>query len=275
MTTYKVKSWPWRKVLPEEFEEGDELKEAVPEFEKVIQGLLDLCLEHPRVGKKLKKSPSKLMDKDMLDIFADDAGLGFMPDDDYKELKPDKKMYMVKMDTWRNNMLSQFKKRKAPSAKIAGSILKKMQEALVKMKADTKTNLEKKAAEEAHFKTMNKFFNAAEEEDLELMDECLKADPWLLNEGHKQKAGATCVMIAVRAKKLKSVKHLIEKKCDLAKEDNFNWTSLNWANEDAEDEVMAEIIKVLEAAGCPEGEGEDDDDSDDFNLAEAAAEMIS
>mmetsp|Transcript_5922 Transcript_5922/g.10756 ORF Transcript_5922/g.10756 Transcript_5922/m.10756 type:complete len:110 (-) Transcript_5922:324-653(-) len=109
------------------------------------------------------------------------------------------------------------------------------------------------------------------------MDECLKADPWLLNAEHKQKAGATCVMIATRNKSLKGVQHLIELKCDLAKEDNFGWTSLNWANEDAEDETMAEIIKALEAAGCEMGEGDDDDDDDDddFNLAEATAEMIS
>jgi len=263
-------------VLPEEYEESAD-KAGPEEFEKVIMGLIDLVFEHPKVGKKLKKSASKLMDKDMLDIWAADVGLGICPDEAYSALKPDKKMYMVKLDTWKNNMLSQFKKKKAPSEKIAGTICKKMEECLKKMKDDMKSNLERKAAEEARLKVINEFFDTVLTGDTSKIDECIKANAFLLNEPHPQKGNATALIFATRNKALGGVKHLIELKCDVNKQDNFNWTAMNWANEEEDDEKMKEVIKALTDAGCEANDDdEDDDDSDDdFNLAQAVAETIS
>mmetsp|Transcript_11689 Transcript_11689/g.16172 ORF Transcript_11689/g.16172 Transcript_11689/m.16172 type:complete len:268 (-) Transcript_11689:309-1112(-) len=267
MTTFKIKSWPWKEVCGESFDESEPIENVEEEFEKVIDQFIGMIVSHPQ-----KKSKSdEVASQDEINNFAGDAGITTLDDIAYKQLKPDKKMNMVKVPNWKKTQLGVFtSKKKKPDAKIAGSILKKMQAGVADMKTKLDAQIEKRAAEAAKLKLMNAFFNASKAGNVESLEEQLKANDWLLNIPHPQKGGATPVMAAVREKQMGSLKFFLEKKCDLTIEDNFNYTALNWAKDDD----LEEFVKVLTDAGCPEGAGsEEEDESEDegFHAADIIA----
>jgi len=144
-----------------------------------------------------------------------------------------------------------------------------MKDEVKEMQTKMEAEIKKRAEEAAKLKLMNAFFDASKAGNVESLGEQLKANEWLLNVQHPQKGMGTPAMAAVREKQMDSLKFFLDKKCDLTIEDSFNYTALNWANDDD----LEDFIKVLKEAGCPLGAGSDDEDDseEEFNAADVIA----
>mmetsp|Transcript_10991 Transcript_10991/g.26971 ORF Transcript_10991/g.26971 Transcript_10991/m.26971 type:complete len:270 (+) Transcript_10991:96-905(+) len=269
MPGFKCRVWPWSIVIGTEFAEGDEVKDGPEQMGPIVEDFVGLILSHPK-----KKSSKDYASQDEINNFARDAGIKSLEDEDYKGLRPDKKMNMVKIQNWKPLLLKPFKGKKAPAANIMGDIIAKMKAAVADMKVKMEAEIKKRKDEAIMLGKLNKFFDACKISDTASMEESLKAEPWLLNAKHPQKGGGTPCMAAVREGQMKSLEWLIEQKCDFSIEDNFNYTALNWA-EDADNE---KFITKLKEVGCPMGAGDEDEDEEDDDDAfdeAAVADMIS
>ncbi|GAB5363608.1 hypothetical protein AAMO2058_000898300 [Amorphochlora amoebiformis] len=253
----KIKAWPWKAVLPKEFKavEGASIADKEAKIGAIIEEFAAMVISHP-----LKKSSKDYASQDELNDFAKDAGIPLLEDDDYKGLKPDKKMNMVKIKNWKESVTKQLggKKKGAPDT-IVEDLLEKMKSAVGSMKTSVEAAIKKRAEEAAKLKTMNTFFNAIKAGDIKSLDSQLKANSWLLDVNHPQKGNSTPIMVAAREKQAGSIKWLLESKCDLTVTDSFDWTALNWAK----DNDYEEGIKLLEDAGCEAAADEDEDEDDD------------
>lgn len=256
--TFKFRSWPWKNVMGVEHpvtEGAEEAKDALDQYKKVFADFSALIESIPK-----KKSAVGAASHDDFLKFCEESKCATCDEEQFKQFKPDKKMQMVKLENIQAMQLKPLKK-KGPPADIFPGIIAKMTEFIKTWKAEMKATAEKRAKHKAYMAKLTTFFNAVANEELESVTEQLSKEEnkFLLNVRNPQKADGTPVMIAARNNKPKSVKYLLDAKCDLVIEDSFQWTALNWA----EEQENQEIIKMLEEAGCEMGSAKDSDDSSD------------
>jgi len=270
--TYKMRSWPWKHACGTEqavaeVKEPMDPKAKIAEGKKVCAEFVELILTHPK-----KKSSRELASQEDINQACYDAEVPSIDDQSWQGLRPDKKTFMIRTKDWANGMVKAWKK-KPPSDAIFESVISKMKAFNIKIAEGIKTKEAERVAVKKERKIVAAFFDALVAENHESCDEQLKATPWLLNFKNRDKGFSTPVMVAVRENAVKSVEYLIKKECDMTIEDSFNWTALNWAVENDNEELQ----KILKDAGCKVGSGaqgsDDESDSDgSFNAYAAIAE---